>query len=152
METVSAASVAGSPEGLEGLPESVLEALGELAGVAGILRSARCYRVGAGEKLTPLRRLRSDPLGAVAGRPGWWGAWLGLVDRRPGGGVLDVERWAELRREHFVRGVSINELVRRTGLARNTIRSALRSDDRRHSRALSGRRSSTRSRTRSIGC
>ena len=42
--------------------------------------------------------------------------------------MLDVERWAELRREHFVRGVSINELVRRTGLARNTIRSALRSD------------------------
>jgi len=42
--------------------------------------------------------------------------------------VLDVERWAELRREHFVRGVSIKELQRRTRLARNTIRSALRSD------------------------
>jgi transposase len=42
--------------------------------------------------------------------------------------VLDVERWAELRREHFVRGVSIKELERRTGLARNTIRAALRSD------------------------
>jgi transposase len=42
--------------------------------------------------------------------------------------VLDVERWAELRREHFVRGVSIKELMRRTGLARNTIRAALRSD------------------------
>jgi lambda repressor-like predicted transcriptional regulator len=41
---------------------------------------------------------------------------------------LDVERWAELRREHFVRGVSIKELMRRTGLARNTIRAALRSD------------------------
>jgi transposase len=41
--------------------------------------------------------------------------------------VLDVERWAELRREHFVRGVSIKELVRRTGLARNTVRAALRS-------------------------
>jgi transposase len=41
--------------------------------------------------------------------------------------VLDVERWAELRREHFVRGVSIKELARRTGLARNTIRVALRS-------------------------
>jgi hypothetical protein len=41
--------------------------------------------------------------------------------------LLDVERWAELRREHFVRGVSIKELVRRTGLARNTIRAALRS-------------------------
>ena len=36
--------------------------------------------------------------------------------------MLDVERWAEMRREHFVRGVSIKELVRRTGLARNTIR------------------------------
>ena len=34
--------------------------------------------------------------------------------------MLDVERWAELRREHFVRGVPIKELVRRTGLARNT--------------------------------
>jgi transposase len=43
--------------------------------------------------------------------------------------VLDVERWAELRREHFVRGVSIKELMRRTGLARNTIRAALRSPE-----------------------
>jgi transposase len=42
--------------------------------------------------------------------------------------VLDVERWAELRREHFVRGVSIKELVRRTGLARNTVKRALRSE------------------------
>jgi transposase len=42
--------------------------------------------------------------------------------------VLDVERWAELRREHFVRGVPIKELVRRTGLARNTIKRALRSE------------------------
>jgi len=40
--------------------------------------------------------------------------------------VVDVERWAELRREHFVRGVSIKELSRRTGLSRNTIRAALR--------------------------
>jgi transposase len=40
-----------------------------------------------------------------------------------------VERWAELRREHFVRGVSIKELMRRTGLARNTIRVALRSPE-----------------------
>jgi transposase len=42
--------------------------------------------------------------------------------------VLDVERWAELRREHFVRRVSIKELVRRTGLSRNTVRLALRSE------------------------
>jgi transposase len=39
-----------------------------------------------------------------------------------------VERWAELRREHFVRGVSIKELARRTGLSRNTVRLALRSE------------------------
>ena len=42
--------------------------------------------------------------------------------------MLDVERWAELRREHFVRGVAIKELVRRTGLSRNTVRAALRSE------------------------
>jgi transposase len=42
--------------------------------------------------------------------------------------VLDVERWAELRREHFVRGVSIKELARRTGFSRNTVRLALRSE------------------------
>ena len=34
-----------------------------------------------------------------------------------------------LRREHFVRGVPIKELVRRTGLSRNTIRAALRSEE-----------------------
>jgi hypothetical protein len=42
--------------------------------------------------------------------------------------LLEVELWAELRREHFVRGVSIKKLARRTGLSRNTIRKALRSD------------------------
>jgi len=40
-----------------------------------------------------------------------------------------VEQWAELRREYFVRGVSIRELVRRTGLSRNTVRRALRSEE-----------------------
>ena len=43
--------------------------------------------------------------------------------------MLDVERWAELRREHFVRGVSIKELVRRYGVDRNTVRRALRSQE-----------------------
>ena len=41
--------------------------------------------------------------------------------------MVGVEQWAELRREHFVRGVSIKELARRTGLSRNTVRAALRS-------------------------
>ena len=40
-----------------------------------------------------------------------------------------MEQWAELRREYFVRGVSIRELVRRTGLSRNTVRRALRSEE-----------------------
>jgi transposase len=43
--------------------------------------------------------------------------------------VVKVEGWAELRRDHFVRGVSIKELERRTGLARNTIRTALRASE-----------------------
>jgi transposase len=42
--------------------------------------------------------------------------------------VVGVEQWAELRREHFVRGVSIKELSRRTGVSRNTVRRALRSE------------------------
>ncbi len=41
--------------------------------------------------------------------------------------MLDVERWAELRREHFVRGVGIKELARRYGIDRNTVRRAVRS-------------------------
>jgi transposase len=53
--------------------------------------------------------------------------------------LLGVEGWAELRREHFVRGVSIKELARRTGLSRNTIRSALRAaEPPRYERALAG--------------
>ena len=43
--------------------------------------------------------------------------------------MLDVERWAELRREHFVRGVGIKELARRYGIDRNTVRRAVRSEE-----------------------
>jgi transposase len=43
--------------------------------------------------------------------------------------LVGVEEWAELRREHFVRGVSIKALARRTGLSRNTVRAALRSTE-----------------------
>jgi lambda repressor-like predicted transcriptional regulator len=41
--------------------------------------------------------------------------------------LVGVAQWAELLREHFVRGVSIKELSRRTGLSPNTVRAALRS-------------------------
>jgi transposase len=39
--------------------------------------------------------------------------------------VIDVEQWAEIRRMHFIDGVSIREIRRRTGLHRETIRRAL---------------------------
>jgi transposase len=42
--------------------------------------------------------------------------------------VVGVEQWAELRRLYFVRGLSIREIHRRTGLHRDTISRALRSD------------------------
>ena len=42
--------------------------------------------------------------------------------------MIGVEQWAELRRLHFVRGLSIREIHRRTGLHRDTISRALRSD------------------------
>jgi transposase len=55
------------------------------------------------------------------------GAWLDAVElgRKE---LLTVEDWAEVRRLHRAEGLSINEIVRRTGLARNTVRAALRSD------------------------
>ncbi len=42
--------------------------------------------------------------------------------------MVGVEQWAQLRREHFVSGKSIKRLARETGVSRNTIRAALRSD------------------------
>jgi hypothetical protein len=41
--------------------------------------------------------------------------------------LVGAEQWAELRREHFVRRVSIKAPARRPGLSRNTVRAALRS-------------------------
>lgn len=40
-----------------------------------------------------------------------------------------METWAEIRRLHRSEGVSIKEIVRRTGLARNTVRTAVRADE-----------------------
>jgi transposase len=42
--------------------------------------------------------------------------------------VVGVEQWAEIRRMHFVRGLSQREIHRRTGLHRDTIRRAIESD------------------------
>jgi hypothetical protein len=40
--------------------------------------------------------------------------------------VVSVQVWAEIRRMHFVEGLGIREIGRRTGLHRETIRRALR--------------------------
>jgi transposase len=40
--------------------------------------------------------------------------------------VLDVRRWAEIRRMKEVDGLSIHEIVRRTGHDHKTVRRALR--------------------------
>lgn len=42
--------------------------------------------------------------------------------------MLDVEDWAEIRRLHKAEGLSIKEVSRLTGVSRNTVRAALRSD------------------------
>jgi hypothetical protein len=52
-----------------------------------------------------------------------------LIEARAVKGLVGVEQWAELRREHFVRGTSIKQLARRTGLSRNTVRAALRAPE-----------------------
>jgi len=42
--------------------------------------------------------------------------------------VLEVDEWAEIRRLHAAEGLSIKEIARRLGVARNTVRSAIRSE------------------------
>jgi transposase len=56
----------------------------------------------------------------------WTGPWLGLELGRKG--LIDVEAWAEIRRLHSAEGLSIREIARRMGLARNTVRAAIRSE------------------------
>jgi transposase len=54
------------------------------------------------------------------------GPWLEVEPGRKD--VIDVEDWADIRRLHRSEGLSIKEIVRRTGRARNTVRDALRSE------------------------
>ena len=43
--------------------------------------------------------------------------------------MINVEEWAEIRRLHLAEGMAVKAIVRKLGVARNTVRSALRSDD-----------------------
>ena len=42
--------------------------------------------------------------------------------------MINVEEWAEIRRLHLAEGMGVKAIVRKLGVARNTVRSALRSD------------------------
>jgi transposase len=42
--------------------------------------------------------------------------------------VINVEEWAEIRRLHLAEGMGVKAIVRRLGVARNTVRAALRSE------------------------
>jgi IS30 family transposase len=42
--------------------------------------------------------------------------------------VIDVEDWAEIRRLHRAEGMGVRVIARHLGVARNTVRDALRSD------------------------
>ena len=41
--------------------------------------------------------------------------------------MLAVEDWAEIRRLHLAEGLGVKEVARRLGVARNTVRQAVRS-------------------------
>ncbi len=53
--------------------------------------------------------------------------------------MINVEDWAEIRRLHRAEGMGIKAIARRLGVARNTVRAALRSDEPpRYERAATG--------------
>jgi hypothetical protein len=43
--------------------------------------------------------------------------------------MLSVEDWAEIRRLHFAEGIGVKTISKRLGVARNTVRAAVRSTD-----------------------
>ena len=43
--------------------------------------------------------------------------------------MIDVHQWAEIRRLHFAEGLGIKTIAKRTGVARNTVRAAIRSQE-----------------------
>ena len=44
------------------------------------------------------------------------------------GKVIDVEEWSEIRRLHRAEGMAVKAIVRHLGVARNTVRAALRAE------------------------
>ena len=54
------------------------------------------------------------------------GPWLDASQEA--GRVINVDDWAEIRRLHRAEGMGIKAIARRLGVARNTVRTALRAD------------------------
>ena len=68
--------------------------------------------------------------------------------------MIDVDDWAEIRRLHFAERLGIKAISRQLGVARNTVRTAVRSGSPRRTTKTgqNGLRSSTPSSPRSAGC
>lgn len=65
--------------------------------------------------------------------------------------MIDVHQWAEIRRLHLSEGLGIKGIAKRLGLARNTVRAALRAEEPPAYRRPRDHRSSTPSRGRLCG-
>jgi len=76
------------------------------------------------------RRPKTDPLPRIHHFQ-WFGLDPGSARHRPEREKEcdQREEWAEIRRLHRAEGMGIKAIARRLGVARNTVRSALRADD-----------------------
>jgi transposase len=69
--------------------------------------------------MTPFQRLKTDPLTTGSRYP--------LLNERRSR-MIRMQEWADIAAAYH-RGVSIKEIVRTTGLSRNTVRKAIRSEN-----------------------
>ena len=66
--------------------------------------------------------------------------------------MINVDEWAEIRRLHFAEHLGIKTIARQLGVARNTVRAAIRSTRRRTTSARAGGRWWTPMRLPSASC
>jgi len=66
--------------------------------------------------------------------------------------MINVDDWAEIRRLYFAERLGIKTIARQLGVARNTVRTAVRGPPRRTTNENPRARWWTPSRTRSVSC